>query len=125
MIEVDNDLINMMVDDLYDNSGRYDYTTKGVISGKEYMRVYYENLGGSECEFFPQGDEVVFAEDVRAGEFCIEGVGFDNQGGLPINEHQPFVEAAVQLDGIPERGGRHGEGGVDAIQQGAPCGLPS
>ena len=45
MIEVDNDLINMMVDDLYDNSGRYDYTTKGVISGKEYMRVYYENLG--------------------------------------------------------------------------------
>ena len=42
---MDNELINKMVDDLYENSGRYDYDTRGSVSGKDYMRVYYENLG--------------------------------------------------------------------------------
>ena len=45
MVDVDNELINKMVDDLYENSGRYDYDTRGSVSGKDYMRVYYENLG--------------------------------------------------------------------------------
>ena len=42
--DVDNSLIDMMVDDLYENSGKHDYDTTSSATGKEYQRVYYENL---------------------------------------------------------------------------------
>lgn len=43
-MDVDNDLINRMVDDLYENSGKYAYDTNGSATGKDWSRVYYENL---------------------------------------------------------------------------------
>lgn len=42
--DVDNSLIDIMVDDLYENSGKHDYDTTSSATGKEYQRVYYENL---------------------------------------------------------------------------------
>ena len=41
---VDNDLIDKMVQNLYESSGRYAYDINGSSTGKDYTRVYYENL---------------------------------------------------------------------------------
>lgn len=41
---VENELIDKMVDNLYDSSSRYAYDIKGSATGKDYARVYYENL---------------------------------------------------------------------------------
>lgn len=44
MIDSDNDLIIKMVDDLYESSVLTDYDTNSSATGKDYVRVYNDNL---------------------------------------------------------------------------------